>query len=230
VTCLRRCPRGACERCQDGKVEMRERSWIERERRRRKRDAAERKTRAKQRARAASANAAPARHLRLRASQAAQHAALNAAELKWQEQLREDWAEKGVSEAAVGEPIWSAPGDCGRKHLSHSAACACANVRREQVERDAWERRQVRSGLTLTPPQAVSPAAVSFPARPPAATPPAPTQLARPGPTRTSTPGPVPPQTSARSEAAPRPMQSPVRSAWFEAVPRPMPATSSAPS
>jgi hypothetical protein len=86
MTCLRKCPQGSCRHCADGKVEMREYGWIERERSRRSRDAAEQKVHA--------ANAAREREeqQQLRAWEATQHIALNAAELRWQEELREDWA------------------------------------------------------------------------------------------------------------------------------------------
>lgn len=52
------------------------------------------------------------------------HVTLSPAERSWQEYLRRNDAQE-----APEEPIWSIDGDCGRPHLSLSAACACANVR-----------------------------------------------------------------------------------------------------
>jgi len=52
------------------------------------------------------------------------HVTLSPAERSWQEYFRRNDAQQ-----APGEPIWSIDGDCGRLHLSLSAACACANVR-----------------------------------------------------------------------------------------------------
>jgi hypothetical protein len=74
----------------------------------------------------------------------AQHLSLSAREREWAESLRRDWAQHGQEEEKE-EPIHSAPGDCGRKHLSAAAAFACRNVRLEEEERRAREARAARA-------------------------------------------------------------------------------------
>src|SRR5262249_15901149 len=51
-----------------------------------------------------------------------------------QEEVEGKWGEGGSAkeERAL---IYTASGDCGRKHWTHSAACACANVRNEERAR-----------------------------------------------------------------------------------------------
>ena len=46
-----------------------------------------------------------------------------------QRSLQKNWAENDMLEEPETEPIYSCPDDCGRKHLSLSAACARANLR-----------------------------------------------------------------------------------------------------
>src|SRR6202795_3454419 len=52
---------------------------------------------------------------------AAAHTTLTAAERKEQDALRKDWAEHGVGEPPT-DPIFTTNGDCGRMHMSLSAA------------------------------------------------------------------------------------------------------------
>ena len=75
------------------------------------------------------------------------HLTLSAPELAWQEHLRKDWTDNGMlkgPEVETFPPIWSCPGDCGRKHSCDSAACACSNVRRGEADQRPGRRRPGR--------------------------------------------------------------------------------------
>ncbi len=80
----------------------------------------------------------------------AQHVSLSPPEREWAEDLRRDWGEHG--QEPEEELIHSAVGDCGRKHLSLAAACACANVRRGATERQASARLPTSAPRPPIPP------------------------------------------------------------------------------
>jgi hypothetical protein len=89
-----------------------------------------------------------------RALLAAAHTTLTPTERKEHDALRKNWAENGMlDEGPETDPIFSCPDDCGRLHLSLSAAGACANVRRQEAER----RRSALSSAKPTTPKPTPP-------------------------------------------------------------------------
>ena len=142
-----------------------------------------------------------------------QHLSLTAREREWAEILRRDWAQHGQEEEKE-ELIHSAPGDCGKKHLSDAAAFACRNVRLEEEERRARGARA---------------------ARPPTPAPLLPGESSvapRPEPVMSSSPRPAQPPVSSSprpAQPAPRPAAPPVSSSPRAAQPALRPAAPPAP-
>jgi len=137
------------------------------------------------------------------------HTRLTPAERKEQDALRKNWADNGLlDEGPETDPIFSCRDDCGRLHLSNSAACACANVRRQEAERGgsaASSARPTTPGVSPVPSPGVS-----------RGTPPTPQEAHRPAtPAPKSAPPPrpaTPPTSSSPSPPATRREQGvPVR-------------------
>src|SRR5262249_35624717 len=140
------------------------------------------------------------------------HVTLTAPEREWQEVLRKDWEETGWPDSEEDVPTYSAHGDCGRMHMSKSAACACANVRAEEarLKRKANDTRQaaprtpapVSSAPARPAPTPASTPTSSAPARPAPAQAPAPTRASTP---TSSTPArPVLPRVATATTPSPR--------------------------
>lgn len=134
---------------------------------------------------------------------AAEHTTLTAIERKEQDTLRKNWAEHdALGEEPETEPIFSCPGDCGRKHLSPSAAAACANVRRREAEprTQVTASERVHAPTTPAPPRPTPRPAPTNPAPSPPRPSPTSSTATRPAPTRSN-----PPTDLATARPAPTP-------------------------
>ena len=82
------------------------------------------------------------------------HTTLTPAERAEQDALRKNWAEHGALSdeyETETDPIHSCPDDCGRLHLSPSAACACANVRNNRSAREVAAPTRPTTSSTSAP-------------------------------------------------------------------------------